>query len=295
MKYFLFYVFFISQAFAGIKVITTTSDLAWAVEKIGGDRVVVESLLNGSEDPHYVEAMPHWIVKLIQADVFCMVGLDLEIGWAARILERSGNRKIQPGGKGHCNAGKNVAALEIPTGKINRSMGDIHPAGNPHYHLGPGFYIQAIEGIFAVLMDVDPTGAEIYSKNFQLIKSEMKKLKEEVSVILKPLRNKKFMSYHKEFSYFFHDFNLTSLGEIEENPGIPPSAGRVARMALKAKQNDMAVLLAAKNNPRKIIDRFSNISKTPSVMLHTSIQKDKFPSNYRELILQIAHALTEKP
>ena len=130
----------------------------------------MESLLEGTEDPHYVDAMPHWIVKAAKADVFCMVGLELETGWVPKVLSRSGNAKIQSGAPGHCDASKKVKALEIPVGKIDRSMGDIHPGGNPHYNLGPSFFSQAAESIVDVLINVDAPGAETYMKNLATLK-----------------------------------------------------------------------------------------------------------------------------
>ena len=124
--------------------------------RFGREKVQVVSLLEGNEDPHYVDAMPNWISKVSNADVFCFVGMDLEIGWALpKVLSKSGNAKVQSGGKGHCNAGASVKALEVPYGKIDRSMGDVHSGGNPHYHLGPTYYLQAADGIFSVLMEVD--------------------------------------------------------------------------------------------------------------------------------------------
>ena len=125
-----------SISHAKVNVITTTTDLQWLTKQIGGDKVKVESLLNGTEDPHYLDAMPHFISKVANADMFCLIGLDLEVGWAPKILSRSGNKKVQPGGKGYCETGKTIKALNIPTGRIDRSQGDIHPQGNPHYHLG---------------------------------------------------------------------------------------------------------------------------------------------------------------
>ena len=103
-----------SISYAKINVITTTTDLQWLTKQIGGEKVKVESLLNGTEDPHYLDAMPHFISKVANADMFCLVGLDLEVGWAPKILSRSGNKKVQPGGKGYCETGKRSRHLMFP-------------------------------------------------------------------------------------------------------------------------------------------------------------------------------------
>ena len=154
----LLFIFLSLNAFSKLKVVATTPDLAYAIKKIGGKRVKVFSLLNGNEDPHFVDAMPSWISKVSKANIFCFVGLELEIGWAPKVLTRSGNSKVQSGGKGHCNVGNYIDALEVPKGKIDRSMGDVHAGGNPHYHLGPSQYKKAANGIFEILVNNDPKG-----------------------------------------------------------------------------------------------------------------------------------------
>ena len=160
----LFLLLYSNLLWAELKVVTTTPDLAWLVDSIGKKRVSAISLLNGSEDPHFVDAMPSWIAKASRADVFCLVGLELEVGWVPKVLERSANPKIQPGGKGYCEVGKFVKALEVPKGKIDRSMGDVHASGNPHYHLGPEQFKNAAKGVFEVLVTNDPGNAVEYTE-----------------------------------------------------------------------------------------------------------------------------------
>ena len=166
MKYFLLLFFISTTALAKLKVITTTPDLAWLSREIGGSKVKVESLLDGHENPHYVDAMPHFILKVAAADMFCLVGLDLEVGWVPKVLTKSGNPQVQPGGKGYCETGKTVKAVEIPQGKIDRSMGDIHPSGNPHFHLGPSSFLQGGKTILNTLIELDGKNAVFYLDNF---------------------------------------------------------------------------------------------------------------------------------
>jgi len=278
---------------AKLRVVTTTPDLSWLVENIGGKSVTVESLLDGSEDPHYVDAMPSWIAKVSRADVFCLVGLELEIGWVPKVLERSGNKKVQTGGKGYCETGKFISALEVPKGKIDRSMGDIHPSGNPHYHLGPEQFKNAAKGIFEVLVTNDPDARLTYSKNLAQTLQQIDKTKEIVVSMIKDLKEFKLMSYHKEFSYFMKDFDLQYSGIIEEIPGVPPSAGRIARIALEAKKNNVDVVLASTANPKKLLEKFKEISGVQYKQVPISIRKLGNPSNYEELLVGIAKAIVE--
>src|SRR5690348_1361495 len=127
----------VGQATAAVNVVTTTEDLAALTREVGGDKVKVESLARGYQDPHFVEAKPSFILKLHSADLLIVVGRELEIGWLPPLISQSRNAKIQPGGDGYLDASANVRILEIPTGQITRAMGDVHPLGNPHYWLDP--------------------------------------------------------------------------------------------------------------------------------------------------------------
>src|SRR5262249_47178447 len=116
-----------------LNVITTTEDLASIGREIGGDRITIESLSRGYQDPHFVEAKPSFILKLQKADLLVVVGRELEIGWLPPLLTQSRNNKIQPGADGYLDASQNAVILEMPTANITRAMGDVHPQGNPHY------------------------------------------------------------------------------------------------------------------------------------------------------------------
>src|ERR687883_618748 len=120
-----------------LSVVTSTTDLAALAQEVGGDKINVESIARGYQDPHFVEAKPSFILKLQKADVLVVVGRELEIGWLPPLIQQSRNSKIQPGAEGYLDASLNAQILEIPTGQITRAMGDVHPLGNPHYWLDP--------------------------------------------------------------------------------------------------------------------------------------------------------------
>ena len=279
---------------AKINIITTTTDLKWLSEKIGGDKVKVESLLNGTEDPHYMDAMPHFIAKVANANMFCLIGLDLEVGWAPKVLSRSGNKDVQMGGKGYCETGRTIKALNIPTGRIDRSQGDVHPQGNPHYHLGPDALAQGAETILNTLINIDAKNAEFYLTNFDKLKLDLKKLKEKIQKILTPVKNINIMEYHREFTYFLKEFGLNNIGAIEAVPGVPPSAGRLARVSIQAKQSKVAIALATTASPKGLTNKFMEMSQIPVSRLPLSIVKNGSPSNYDELLTQIATSIVKK-
>src|SRR5512137_1339701 len=126
-----------SAADPKLNVVTTTEDLASLAREVGGDRIAVESIARGYQDPHFVEAKPSFILKLQKADLLIVVGRELEIGWLPPLIQQSRNGKVQVGADGYLDASRGVRILDIPTGQITRAMGDVHPQGNPHYWLDP--------------------------------------------------------------------------------------------------------------------------------------------------------------
>src|SRR5258708_35722992 len=146
-----------TAAARNLKVVTTLTDLASLTQEVGGDKVDVEALAKGYQDPHFVEPKPSFLLKLRNADLLISVGLDLEIGWLPPLITQSGNAKIQPGANGYLDASQFAEILEIPQGKLTRAEGDVHPLGNPHYWLDPDNGRRIAKGIATKLIEMDPT------------------------------------------------------------------------------------------------------------------------------------------
>src|SRR6187455_3251035 len=127
----------IAQAQGKPNVITTTEDLAAIAREVGGDRITIDAIARGYQDPHFVEAKPSFILKLQKADLLIVVGRELEIGWLPPLIQQSRNAKVQAGAQGYLDASQRARILDIPTGQVTRAMGDVHPQGNPHYWLDP--------------------------------------------------------------------------------------------------------------------------------------------------------------
>lgn len=288
----LFIVFLSFNLQAKLYVLVTTPDIAYMATRIGGSLVKVESLLDGSEDPHYVDAMPNFVAKAAKADIFCQVGMSLELGWAPRVLLRSGNKKIQRGGVGFCDTGSTVKAIEVPRGNIDRSMGDVHPEGNPHYHLGPTAFLQGAKTVMDVLITNDTKNAETYLKNYDILEKDVMKTKKYVQQLFRDLKNKNFLQYHREYSYFFKEYGLNDLGALEETPGIPPSAGRLARLAISMKNKKVNAVVATHNAPEKLLTRFKQMTSIPYLSVPLGIQSTKKgPKSFRQLQITIAKSI----
>jgi len=208
---------------AKLKIVTTTPDFASVAKEIGGDRVEVTSLAKGVQDPHFVDAKPSFIRLLNQADVLIEGGADLEVGWLPPLLESARNGKIQRDNPGRIVASAGIQLLEIPTRPIDRSQGDVHPLGNPHYMLDPENGKILAEQIATTLCRLDAGSCADYRKNqssFDL------KIDEKISDWLKkmkPYGGAKVITYHASWPYFAERFGLEVVGHVEPKPGIPPS------------------------------------------------------------------------
>ncbi|MCB4757408.1 MAG: metal ABC transporter substrate-binding protein [Elusimicrobia bacterium] len=214
---------------AALNVVTTTSDLASIVRAVGGDGAKVQSLASPVQNPHFVDAKPSLIVKLMKADLFIQTGMELEIGWAPLLIQSSGNKNIQAGAKGFLDASTAITPMEVPQNP-SRAMGDVHPAGNPHYMTDPDNGRLVARLICDKLAELSPKDSELFRRN---LKNFELKLDEKVALWekeMKPYEGTKFVSFHKIYPYFSARFRLVSLGEIEPKPGIPPTAAHTAEL-----------------------------------------------------------------
>src|SRR5687768_3193524 len=156
-----------------LNVVTTTQDLASITREIGGNRVEVSSIAKGYQDPHFVEAKPSFLLKLRKAEMLVVVGLELEIAWLPPLIDQSRNANIRPGGKGFLDVSQGVEILDRPSGAVNRSMGDIHAMGNPHYWLEPGNAIRVAIQVQRKLAQLQPGDAAYFAKNLDAFKKKL--------------------------------------------------------------------------------------------------------------------------
>lgn len=270
-----------------VQVVTTIPDLAWAARKIGGPHVEVVSLLKGSEDPHYVDAVPEFIRLVANADVLCSIGLSLEIGWLPKILNRAGNAKVKKGGPGECVTSSHVQVLGKSTQSVDRSMGDVHPEGNPHFWISPEQFVAGAEVIQDALIRTDSSNAESFRQGFQSMKKEVldqfQKNRKILQESLKSFSGPLLIEYHSEFAYWLKDFGLTSYGAIEEKPGILPSVGRLADLAKELrKAPSVRLILASTTNPKSTLEKFHELAGLPVVSVPTLTSERNFPQTYLE-------------
>ncbi len=213
---------------APLRIVTTTEGLAALAREVAGDRASVESLSRGIQDPHFVDANPILAVKLRQADLLVDVGLDLEVGWLPPLANQSRNAEIQPGGRRRLTAASAVSVLEVPTGPVDRSQGDIHPAGNPHFLSDPRRALQVATALAAKVSELDPAGAAAYAARLADFRRRLQADEKRWLAELAPLKGRKVVTQHQTLSYFLDWSGLAAAGYIEPKPGVPAPPSHLA-------------------------------------------------------------------
>jgi zinc/manganese transport system substrate-binding protein len=227
-----------------LNLISSTSDLAALAQEVGGDRIAIESIAKGYQDPHFVEAKPSFLLKLRQADLLICVGLQLEIGWLPPLITQSGNPKIQTGAPGYLDASQFAEIMEIPQGAaVTRAEGDVHPLGNPHYWLDPDNGRRIARGIANKLSDLDPDDAAYFQQRFQDFDKRLSVAEQKWDALMRPYRGRKVVTYHRSFPNFAKHFGLDVIGYVEPRPGIPPTPSHTIAMIQLMKREKCTVVL----------------------------------------------------
>jgi zinc/manganese transport system substrate-binding protein len=254
------------QAFSAINVFACEPEWASLVQELGGDKVSAVSATTALQDPHRIEARPSLIARIRSADLAICSGSELEVGWLPLLFTQSGNDRIQPGTPGFIEASQFVLRLEIPK-VVDRSLGDIHPSGNPHVHLDPRNIAKIGEVITARLAEIDRANAELYrtrAADFGKRWQEAMKRWEQQAAALKDAR---VVVYHRDMSYFINWAGMREAGSLEPKPGIPPTPSHLAELIERMKRDPAKVIAySAYNNP-KAAEFLSERSGIPAVML----------------------------
>jgi len=234
---------FVPPAGAALNVVASTEDLADLTRQVGGDRVKVESISRGYQDPHYVEAKPSFILKLAKADLLVVVGRELEIGWLPPLIQQSRNARIQVGADGYLDASLTAKILEIPTTQITRAMGDVHPLGNPHYWLDPGNGRRVAKAIVDKLSRMAPADAAYFASRYADFDKRLGEAEKRWDAMLAPYKGLKIVTYHRSWPNFADRFGLDVIGYVEPRPGIPPSPGHTIDLIAEMKRQGVKILL----------------------------------------------------
>ena len=310
-----------------LNVVTTTTDLKFVAEAVGGDHVKVTSIAGGAEDPHFVSAKPSFMMTAREANLWIAIGMELEIGWEGLILEGSRNPNIRKDTKGYLDASKGVLRLEVPTEKVTRSMGDVHPLGNPHYWLDPLNVRIVAKTVADRLAELDPAHSEDFRGNLKAFQRKidehmfgkplvdevggdklwLREFKGELQGFLEaqhltaklggwaarmlPFRGDKVLTNHRSWIYFTNRFGLVVADEMEPKPGIPPSPGHVLNLIEKVKADRIRVLLMEPFYERKAPDLIAEKTGLKVLACANSVGGDEAAKDYFSMIGSVVDKL----
>jgi zinc/manganese transport system substrate-binding protein len=239
-----------SGAHAALRVVATTPEYAAVASAVGGDKVSVSYLAKPTEDPHFVDAKPSHLVALNRADVLVEGGADLEVGWLPPLVQESRNPRIAPGGAGRVAASEGIQLLDVPA-SLDRSKGDLHAAGNPHFMMDPenaGIVAHHLADVFCRL---DTGSCAVYQANRERFEKTLDERMKIWMAKLSPFKGTPVVTYHSTWRYFAARFGLVSDTYLEPKPGIPPSPPHLAEVIAKMNDLKIRVILVEPHQNRK--------------------------------------------
>jgi len=270
-------------AAAALNVMATTEDLAALAREVGGDKISVDALARGYQDPHFVEAKPSFVLKLNKADLLIVVGRELEIGWLPPLVNQARNAKVQPGGPGYLDASLSAKILEIPTGQITRAMGDVHPAGNPHYWLEPGNGRRIAQAIQKKLSEMDPGNAAYFAGRYADFDQRLSAAEKRWDAAMAPYKGAKIVTYHRSWPNFVERFGLNVIGYVEPKPGIPPSPSHTLDLIQEMKRQAVKIILVEPYFDLKTPNSLARETGAQVVVLAPSVGAEKEITDYLKL------------
>ena len=253
-------------ALAELKVLACEPEWGALVQEIAGDKAAVYSATTALQDPHRIEARPSLIARARNADLAVCSGSELEVGWMPLLLTQSGNSRIQPGTPGFLETSQFVVRLEIPK-VLDRSLGDIHPAGNPHVHLDPHNIAKIAEVLRDRLIEIDHVNADTYKSRTAAFLQRWNQAIQRWEAQAAPLKGLTAVAYHRDMSYLNEWLGIREVGNLEPKPGIPPTTAHLADLVARMQREPAKVIVYSAYNNSQAAEFLSARSKIPAVML----------------------------
>ncbi len=288
---------FMGSADSKIRIMTATTDLASLAQEIGGDKVDVEAVARGYQDPHFVDPKPSFLLKLSKAELLIVVGLELEIGWLPPLITQSSNPRIQVGAPGYFDASRFARIMELPTGQVTRAEGDVHPLGNPHYWLDPDNGLRIAKGIQNKISEMRPNDAAYFAERYDAFAQRLKLSDQQWQAHMKPYAGRKVVTYHRSWPNFAEHFGLNVVGYVEPRPGIPPSPQHTVELIGQMKRDAVKVIMVEPYFDLKTPNSIARDTGAVVVVLMPSVGGEKEITDYFKLfdydIAKLKKALDE--
>ena len=246
-----------TAADAKIKVVATLPDLASLAREVGGDKVEVSAMAKPTEDSHFVDARPSFVVQLRGADVLIDGGAELELGWLPPLLQNARNPKLEAGKPGRVQASEGVRLMNIPT-NVTRAAGDVHALGNPHFMTDPIIAKTVALHIAQSFAAVDAPNAAFYDANYKKFEATINAKLQEWGAAMLPFKGQSVVAYHDSWVYFAHRFGLNIDIFLEPKPGIPPSPSHLAEVIEKMKAQKIKAIIVEPFHDRKIAEKVAS-------------------------------------
>jgi zinc/manganese transport system substrate-binding protein len=261
---------FAAQTQAAVHVLATSADWASLTNELGGDKVDVYSASTAFQDIHRIEAKPSLVARARNAQLIVATGAELEIGWLPVLLQESGNARVQPGSPGYFEATSQVRLLEVPA-RLDRSMGDVHPDGNPHLQLDPRNVAAVAKGLTSRLIAIDSANSAYYQSRGDDFQKRWQAATVNWEQRAASLKGVGVVVIHRDQSYLLHWLGLREIAPIEPKPGVPPSAGYLSSLISKLASDPPRMILRNAYNDSKSADWLSARVHAPVVLLPFSV------------------------
>ena len=266
-----------------IQVVATTTDLKALTEAVGGDLVEVDALARGNQNPHDLEVRPSLMVKVRRADVIVMNGLELD-QWAEVVIQGANNPKVNPGAPGRVDASEGILVLEVPKTRVDRSMGDVHPMGNPHYTADPGMAPAVTANILNGLARVAPQSRAAFERNRAAFLARLEQAQARWTEALAPVKGARVVVDHSLWAYFLTRFGLVQAASVEERPGIPATPAHLAKLIELIKGERIKVIMTVPWGDKKLAERIGQEGGAKVVLMAPAVGGVKGADSYIETV-----------
>ncbi|MEW5702710.1 MAG: metal ABC transporter substrate-binding protein [Candidatus Zixiibacteriota bacterium] len=270
-----------------LRVVASTADLAYFARQIGGDLATVDAIAEGNRDLHYIEVLPSYMLKLRKADIYLIVGLELD-QWSAPLIDGSRNTKLRV-----IDCSQHIVPLEVPKFKADARYGDLHRFGNPHYWVDPDNVPGICRSITEAFVAADPEHAAAYETARDAYLARLETKKKEWDALKPEMAKVRFISYHNTWPYFNQYFGCQTAGFVEEFAGVAPSPSHLARMVDRIKTEKIPIVAYEPFHDRRVPAMLAQKTGCRAIELGSSVGGEPGTGTYEALIDHIVHALLE--